>query len=133
MDYIIKLIIVEGDFMKVYETKVVDLGSEAAMFLEENMLILFGEEVPKDLANYSYIIKVNTLNGTIESGMDVIIDGKTYKITAVGDVVNKNLSNLGHITLKFDGSTKAELPGTLYLEEKALPNVNLGSTITVQK
>lgn len=118
--------------MKIYETKVVDLGTEAEMFLEENMMILFGEEVPEDLANYSYIINVNALEDSIESGMTVIFDEETYKVTAVGDLVNKNLRNLGHITLKFDGSTEAELPGTLYLEAKVIPNVNVGTIIKIQ-
>ena len=44
--------------MTLYETSIVDLGSEAALFKAENMMILFGEEAPAELADYAYIIKV---------------------------------------------------------------------------
>lgn len=118
--------------MSLYETKVVDLGAEAEMFQAEGMMILFGEEVPEDLANYAYIINVNPVEGTIEKGMTLTIGGEFYEITAVGDVVNKNLNDLGHITLKFNGATEPELPGTLNLEEKALPQVEVGTVLTIQ-
>lgn len=119
--------------MTIYETKVVNLGSEAEMFQAENMMILFGEEAPEDLANYSYIININSLEESIEPGMVITFDNQSYKVTAVGDLVNKNLTNLGHITLKFDNATEAELPGTLYVEDKELPNVEKGTKITIQK
>jgi len=118
--------------MSLYETQIVDMGAEAEMFQAEGMMILFGEEVPEDLVNYAYIINVNPVEGTIEEGMTLTIGSESYKITAVGDVVNKNLSNLGHIALKFNGATEPELPGTLNLEEKELPQVEAGTTITIQ-
>jgi PTS system glucitol/sorbitol-specific IIA component len=118
--------------MTVYETKVVDMGAEAEMFQAENMMILFGEEVPEDLANYAYIIHVNPIDGEIKEGMTLTVADEAYTITAVGNVVNKNLGDLGHITLNFNGAEEAELPGTLYLEEKALPNVEVGTTLTIQ-
>ena len=118
--------------MSLYETQIVDMGAEAEMFQAEGMMILFGEEVPEDLANYAYIINVNPVEGTIEEGMTLTIGSESYKITAVGDVVNKNLSNLGHITLKFNGATEPELPGTLNLEEKELPQVEAGTIISIQ-
>lgn len=118
--------------MTLYETKIVDLGADAKMFQAEDMMILFGEEVPEDLANYAYIINVNPLEGNIEEGMMLAVGDSSYKITAVGNVVNKNLANLGHITLNFNGATEAELPGTLYLENKELPEATVGTTITIQ-
>lgn len=118
--------------MKVYETNILDFGSEAEMFQAENMVILFGEEAPAELADYAYIINVNPVEGSIEPGMTLSIDDVSYAITAVGNVVNKNLADLGHITLRFNGDTVAELPGTLYLEEKDMPTIAKGSTITIQ-
>lgn len=118
--------------MSVFETKVINIGSEAPMFLEEKMIVLFGENAPDDLADYTYNIELNPVNEPIRPGMDLIIDNDTFKITAVGDVVNKNLADLGHITLKFDGSETPELAGTLYLEEKEAPNMSIDSTIVIQ-
>lgn len=118
--------------MTLYETSIVDLGSEAALFKAENMMILFGEEAPAELADYAYIIKVTPVTGEIKPGMTLMFNETAYTITAVGNVVDKNLANLGHITLKFDGSTEAELPGTLYLEMKDLPEAAVGTTITIK-
>lgn len=118
--------------MKVYETTVMDIGSEAEMFQAEGMMILFGEEAPEDLAAYSYIINVNPVEGEITPGMTLSFGNESYEITAVGDVVNKNLNDLGHITLRFNGEVVAELPGTLYLEDKELPSIEKGLSITIQ-
>lgn len=118
--------------MTVYETEIIDFGSSAEMFKAENMVILFGENAPDDLADYSYIINIHPINGNIEPGMVVSFNEKSYEITAVGDVVEKNLGDLGHITLKFDGAREAELPGTLYLEDKELPDLAVGTKLTIQ-
>lgn len=118
--------------MKVYETEIVDFGSSAEMFKAEKMVILFGDNAPDDLADYSYIINIHPINGDIEPGMVISFDEKSYKITAVGEVVEKNLSDLGHITLNFDGAQEADLPGTLYLEDAPLPDLAVGTTIRIQ-
>lgn len=118
--------------MTLYKTTIVEVGSDAAMFKEENMMILFGKEAPAELADYAYIIDVTPLAAAIEVGMTLSFNSSEYAITAVGNVVDKNLTNLGHITLKFDGSTEAELPGTLYLEMKDLPEAAVGTTITIK-
>ena len=40
---------------KIFEAKVLAVGSEAlSMIKDANMLILFGEEAPQDLADYCY-------------------------------------------------------------------------------
>lgn len=52
-----------------------------------------------------------------------------YQITAVGDEVNTNLQNLGHIAVKFTGEKKAELPGSLYVEKKTFPKIEVGTEV----
>lgn len=118
--------------MKLYETQIVELGSEATMFKAENMMILFGKDAPAELADYSYIIDVTPVEHDIKPGMVMKFDDISFTITSVGNVVAKNLSNLGHITLKFDGATEAELPGTLYLEAGEVPEVGAGTRITIE-
>jgi PTS system glucitol/sorbitol-specific IIA component len=54
-----------------------------------------------------------------------------YKITSVGEAVETNLTSLGHITLKFDGLERPELPGTLYLEETEIQEVKQGDTLRI--
>ena len=117
--------------MTVFSTQVMAIGPEAAVLKESQMLILFGEEAPAMLAEFCYMIKLDKINGHIQVGQEIIFDETPYFITAVGDVVQSNLSSLGHITIKFDGSRQAELPGTLYVENKALPDLKVSSTIQI--
>lgn len=117
--------------MTLYKTKVINIGNEAEMFREEGMIILFGENAPESLSDYCYNIKVEPVAGEIEAGMELSIGSEKYSVTAVGSVVKKNLSELGHITIKFDGSREAELPGTLYVEDRALPEITIGEEISI--
>lgn len=118
--------------MVVFSTNVVDIGNEAELFKEEKMMILFGKEAPDALAEYCYNIEVNTTSDEIQKDMYLKFDNQAYKITSVGNVVRKNLDLLGHITIKFDGSTQPELPGTLYVEDKELPQMKIGTKVVIE-
>lgn len=118
--------------MTVYKTKVNNIGEEAELFQEEKMVILFGENAPAELAEYCYNIQVNPIEGHITVGQHVYFGDVPFEITAVGDVVEKNLQDLGHITIKFNGESNAELGGTLYVEDKEMPEVNIGTKISIQ-
>lgn len=118
--------------MSIFHTSVLSIGAEANLFKEERMVILFGKDAPAALADYCYMIELNPLISQIEEGQFLIIGDKQYKITCVGNVVNPNLANLGHITIKFDGSKTAELPGTLYVEQKDMPEIEIGTKILIQ-
>lgn len=115
----------------VYKTKVNEVGSEAKGFRDIQMLILFGNEAPDALRSSCYIIDVNRVDENITTGMLLAIDGKKYKITAVGNEVQNNLTNLGHIAISFTGTTVAELPGTLYVEEGDYPELNVNTQIEI--
>lgn len=115
----------------IYENKVKALGDFAETFAEEGMIILFGDNAPDTLADYCYSISVNPVKETIRAGQNFIIDGVVFKITAVGDVAEKNLVNLGHITIAFNGASEASLPGTIYVEKKEMPKLKIGSKILI--
>ncbi|AEF26167.1 PTS glucitol/sorbitol transporter subunit IIA [Streptococcus parauberis] len=118
--------------VKVFETKVLEIGSEAQNMIENtNMLILFGEGAPADLSEFCFTINNKELTGTIIKNGKVIIGEEKYTITAVGKVVEKNLSSLGHITLSFDGSEEASLPGTLHVKGVNSPHLEIGSIIQI--
>ncbi|MBF0777961.1 PTS glucitol/sorbitol transporter subunit IIA [Streptococcus cuniculi] len=115
---------------KIFETKIVSIGEQAPNMIEEaNMLILFGMEAPADLADYCYKISNKDLSGSIVPGVRLVIDGAVYPVTAVGNVVEQNLSALGHITIAFDGSCEGSLPGTLHVEAGEIPALKEGSVI----
>ena len=52
---------------------------------------------------------------TIAVGDTVRIGDQTWTITALGEVAEKNLANLGHVTLVFDGETEPRMPGAVHL------------------
>ena len=101
---------------KIFEAKVIQVGPEAQNMIQDaNMLILFGEEAPEDLAEYCFKIDNKDLLGSIQKGGKLVVDSEEYLITAVGNVVEKNLTGLGHITISFDASEEGSLPGTLHV------------------
>jgi len=118
--------------MAVFETEITSIGPEAEQFKAEKMMILFGKEAPATLADYCYNIKVTPVQGSIETGGKLMIGNSSFDITSVGNVVQKNLEDLGHITIKFDGATEAELPGTLYVEAKEMPIIKSGTQIVIE-
>lgn len=117
--------------VKIFETKIVAVGPEAEEMINgANMLILFGQGAPADLAEYCFTIDNKNLNDDITSGGRLKIDDLEFTITAVGNLVNKNLSNLGHITISFDGSSQASLPGTLHVDGPQRPVISEGSLVS---
>ncbi|WP_077614895.1 PTS glucitol/sorbitol transporter subunit IIA [Caenibacillus caldisaponilyticus] len=117
----------------IYETQIVNIGCYVDELQKEKMIVLFGENAPKELKDYCYLIRVNSVNGGIVPGATLYLDSEQFEITAVGDAVVRNLRQLGHITIRFDGSRTAELPGTLYVEEKPIPSIEIGTKLKISK
>ena len=115
----------------IYKNKVKALGDLAETFLDEGMIIFFGDNAPDTLADYCYSIDINKVYETIKSGQILMLDGIAFKITAVGDVAEKNLVNLGHVTVAFNGSTEPTLSGTICVEKKEIPSMKIGSEISI--
>lgn len=115
----------------IYETTVTKLGPEVEAFLEEKILVLFKGNAPAELAEYCVLHDENVLHEDIEAKDELRLKDKIFTITSVGSAVTKNLSELGHITLKFDGNTEADLPGTLCLEDKEVPTFQEGDKIEI--
>lgn len=117
----------------IYQTKVTKLGESFNEFLEQGMIITFMDNAPQELAEFCLLHSENNLVKDIEVGDVLSIGEQSYKVTAVGEEVNKNLGSLGHITLRFDGASVPELPGTLSLEEKEITEINVGDVIKVER
>ncbi|MGH2816600.1 MAG: PTS glucitol/sorbitol transporter subunit IIA, partial [Actinomycetota bacterium] len=62
----------------------------------------------------------------------VRIDDKAFRVTAVGEVANDNMVNLGHMDLKANGATEAPLPGDICLEELPLPEPRPGTELVIE-
>lgn len=115
----------------IYKNKVKALGELAETFLDQGMIIFFGDNAPDALADYCYSININEVKENIKAGQTLMIDGTAFKITAVGDVVQKNLVDLGHITISFNGSIEPTLSGTICVEKREIPKMKIGSEISI--
>jgi PTS system glucitol/sorbitol-specific IIA component len=62
----------------------------------------------------------------LKPGSQLELGETRYAVTAVGDVAEQNLRELGHITLRFDGQPQAEYPGITWM---ALVAVTPGCTL----
>lgn len=115
----------------IYETEVTKLGPLVEAFYDEKMVILFKDNAPEELAEYCVLHNLNNLTDNLQTGDIFKIDGIEYKITSVGDEVYKNLKDLGHICVRFDGSAEALLPGSLYVENKEIKEFKIGTRIEI--
>jgi PTS system glucitol/sorbitol-specific IIA component len=114
-----------------YHTRVQAIGEMTPQFREQGLLIFFGEMAPEEL--HEFVIRHRPLQAdAIPVPGDVIeLDGDSYVVTAVGDVVQDNLLKLGHFCLKADGSTTAPLPGDVCVEARQLPDLHIGSVMRI--
>ncbi|MFA0086048.1 PTS glucitol/sorbitol transporter subunit IIA [Vibrio sp. E150_011] len=116
--------------MSLYDIQIIKVGESAIEALSDDMLILFNESVPADAAEYCFVHSHDQLKGVINVGGNVVINDTQYPITAVGDAVNQNLGNLGHITLRFDAANEADFVGSLHLDGLQPQSLHVGSTIS---
>ncbi|MDF7666503.1 PTS glucitol/sorbitol transporter subunit IIA [Orbaceae bacterium ESL0727] len=100
----------------IYQAKIKQIGEFAFDALADGMLILFKEGAPADLADYCFVHSHDDLKQELAVGQTFKLGNHTYTITAVGDVANANFRELGHITLRFDSQTEADLPGAVHLD-----------------
>ena len=115
----------------IYENQVVGMGECVEEFKDEGIFIIFGDNAPDELKDYCYSVSVQPINGKIMPGQILSVDDNQYTITAVGPEAPVTLAGLGHCTVNFSGSTEAELPGTIYVENKPMPNLRIGTVIRI--
>ncbi len=115
-----------------YSTIINEIGPNAKDFLEEDMMVIFGNDAPPELRPYCFLVEHNGLKENIMVGDQLVLDTTTYEIIGLGDQVNKNLNDLSHITLNFKGQVDDAMAGTLYLENKKAVELNVGSKIVIE-
>lgn len=98
-----------------YTTRILSVGPEASSFLEEKLAITFAGNAPEELRDYCYLIEDAVLEGHLAVGQLVEVGAQDWRITALGEIAEKNLDNLGHVTLAFDGSPEPRMDGAIHL------------------
>ncbi len=115
----------------VYRSTVTAVGELVPDFREQGVLVFFGENAPSELHEFSILHKVDIQVRAPQPGDVIDINSNTYQVLAVGSVASDNLLNLGHLDLKANGLTEAELPGDVNIDEVELPIINVGDIFQV--
>ncbi|WP_067473784.1 PTS glucitol/sorbitol transporter subunit IIA [Nocardia amamiensis] len=105
-----------------YDTVVTHVGEMVPGFVEQGIVILFGDQAPAELHEISVLHKPTVTVGGLTAGDVIEIGGERFPVLAVGHVADQNLINLGHIDLKFNGEGTPQLPGDVCLP-RATPQV----------
>ena len=116
-----------------YETTVTAVGEQVAEFIDHGLLIWFAEGAPEELHFFTVLHRPTVTTGGVRPGDLVRIDDKAFRVTAVGEVANDNMVNLGHIDMKANGASEAPLPGDLCLEELPLPEPRPGTMLVIER
>jgi len=114
-----------------YHMRVIQIGTQVPSFAESGVLIFFGGQAPIELANCAIIHDGGGLLEEVRSGDSITIDNDVFVITAVGNIVNSNLANLGHLIVKNNGKHQVEMPGEVSIEDRVLPEIRVGSTVQI--
>ena len=116
-----------------YKSTVTEIGELVPSFIAEGMLVFFGESAPEELRTFCIIHKLEHAEGQVKEGDFVSIDGHEFEILSIGSVANDNLYNLGHLNLKANGNTVADLPGDVSIAKVDLPEVKIGTQIEITR
>lgn len=121
--------------MLVYSTTVTAVGELVSDFREQGILVFFGEGAPIELHEFSVLHKVEISQRAPEVGDLIRINAEDFseefQVLAVGTVASDNLLNLGHLDLKANGLSEAELPGDVNVEARPLPMIKVGDKLEV--
>ena len=115
-----------------YKAEITAIGELARDFLNEKMIIIFDNNAPAELAEISFLHTIEEVKQDICAGDKIIISGREYIVTAVGDEANKTFKQLGHCTFKFTGQSYAELPGHVELKGEGIPDIRVGDSIEIR-
>ena len=105
----------------IYQTTITRIGASATDALSDQMLITFREGAPADLEEYCFIHCHGELKGALHPGLQFSLGQHRYPVTAVGSVAE--------VTLRFDGLSEAEFPGTVHVAGPVPDDIAPGSVL----
>lgn len=114
-----------------YETTVVSVGEMAAEFAADGVLIFFGSNAPEELHEFAVLTRDAELREVVQPGDRLEIDGSSYGVTAVGELANQNIAQLGHLVVKFNELTAVEMPGDVSVTSGPIPDLEAGMTVRI--
>lgn len=119
--------------MHLFEMTIIAIGENAHELHENGYLVTFVETAPSELAEFSVLVAPGEFQEEVRPGDVLLIDGSAHRITAVGELANKNLRQLAHAIWQFDGLHEPEKPGAVHLEQLDLPDLKVGTRLTIRR
>lgn len=112
-------------------SRVTSIGEGVEEFRAAGILVFFADGAPEELAEFSILHSADINLATVAPGDTLRLGAISFDVLAVGDVANQNLANLGHLVVKANGRTEAEMLGDVCVEAKALPSLVVGDDIEI--
>lgn len=106
-----------------YHAEITGWGEEALYFLtdkEMNFIILFNDNAPEELKAISVCHTQAPVLQELAVGDTLMLCGKVFTITAIGDEARQTFRDLGHCTISFKGGAEPERPGCIMVEGEEL-------------
>ncbi|WP_175384384.1 PTS glucitol/sorbitol transporter subunit IIA [Bacillus sp. FJAT-27225] len=108
-----------------------EIGVLVPTFKEDKIVILFGPQAPKELREMAVIHEFEILSEEpLKVGGTIQFDDESFTITAVGSHANKNLKELGHVSIYFQEPLEDVLPGAVFAAPNHFPTLKEGTVIT---
>lgn len=124
--------LVDEDLEVVYSSTVTAVGEQVADFVTgHGILVFFGANAPAELHSFSVLHDVQVSTAGPRAGDTIELGGRRIPVLAAGPVVEANLLNLGHIDLKANGATEADMPGDVNLPADSLQVPEPGSSFRI--
>ena len=117
--------------MLIYSSEIVRIGDQANLFLDEGIVVFFGDNAPEELQDFAVIHKLNEITDDIVTGSKIVLSDANLEVTAIGPVANENFKNLGHLVLKLDSATQAALPGDVSCKYDKKPVIEIGDKLEI--
>jgi len=118
--------------MLIYESEIISIGEQANLFLDENIVVFFGDNAPEELKDFAVIHKLQNINGEIKIGSKITLSESNLEVISLGPVANENFKNLGHLVLKLDGSTDEAQLGDVICTFDKKPNIRIGDEVSIK-
>ena len=115
----------------IYDLEVTTLGPLVGEFTAAGIWVFFHERAPAEVAEFAILHRADPPRRPLAPGQILDVGGEQFTIKAVGEVANDNVRELGHLVLKANGLTEAELPGDVCVEARPLPEPVVGMRIRI--
>jgi len=110
-----------------------EIGALVPTFKEDKIVILFGPQAPAELRELAVIHEFESLTEEpLKAGGTIQFGNESFMISALGTLANKNLKELGHISIYFQEPMEEVLPGAVFAAPHQFPTIEEGMVITIK-